>query len=214
MDLASTSVHDTREAILQSSLESFSRKGYVGATISAIAKQAGVNNLTVFRHFQNKENLFRETLNRYADIPLDADGLNRRIDGKSASESLAVISGAFFELMFKNIHIFRVYIIEARHFDFVKQASWRMPPQLLAYLAGYLRGLLPDTGESRMRLPLLTDMFLAHITRLTLQFNKHDSIWEYSPELASAFLLKMKPQIEFFATVALGGIAGRKEGAP
>ncbi len=46
-------------------------------------------------------------------------------------------------------------------------------------------------------------MFLAHITRLTLQYNKHDSIWNFSEDLANAFNLKMQPQIEFFVTAFL-----------
>lgn len=203
-------VNNTREAILLGSLEVFSHKGYVGATIGAIAKKAKVNNLTVFRHFQNKENLFKETIEQFADIPFDARKLDRLIDGKTVAECLVLISGTFFELMFKNIHTFRIYLIEATHFDFVKEMSWRMPPAFLAYLRDYFADILPESTKKQRRLSLLADMFLAHITRLTLQFNKHDSIWHYSPDLANAFQLKMKPQIEFFANFMLGTNAGSR----
>lgn len=208
--LTVNTMNNTREAILLGSLEVFSHKGYVGATIGAIAKKAKVNSLTVFRHFQCKENLFKETIERFADIPLDGRELDRLIDGKTVSESLVLLSGVFFELMFKNIHTFRIYIIEATHFDFVKKMSWRMPPAFLAYLRDYFSDILPASPRKERRIVLLADMFLAHITRLTLQFNKHDSIWRYSPDLASAFQLKMKPQIEFFANFMLGLNAGNR----
>ena len=208
--MASSSVHETREAILRSALEVFAHKGYAGATIGAIAKKAKVNNLTVFRHFQGKENLFREVMEAHSDIILDTEELDRLVDGKTVLDGLSIISGYFFERMFRNIHIFRIFIIDSRHFDWVREMSWRMPPQFTAYLRDYLAELLPDTRDRTERLRLLADMFLSHITRLTLQFNKHDSIWEYSDDLFNAFNLKMKPQIEFFANVMLGKNTGNR----
>lgn len=196
-------VAETRESILRSALEVFSKKGYVSATIGSIAKKAGVNNLTVFRHFQGKENLFREVVEEYRDIPLDAAAMDRLVAGRDPGEALTALSDAYFEMMFTNIHIFRIFIVEATHFDWVREVSWRMPPRLVDYLRGYLAGLLPGQCAEDGTLTLLTDMFMSHITRLTLQFNKHDSIWAYTPNLAMAFTLKMKPQVEFFANVVL-----------
>ncbi len=49
---------DTKELILDASLEMFSEKGYVSATTLEISKKAGVSEMTLFRHFQTKNNLF------------------------------------------------------------------------------------------------------------------------------------------------------------
>lgn len=49
---------DTRELILDASLLIFSEKGYVSATTLEISKKAGVSEMTLFRHFQTKNNLF------------------------------------------------------------------------------------------------------------------------------------------------------------
>ncbi len=208
--LAANSVQETRAGILRSALRVFSHKGYAGATISAIATGAGVNNLTVFRHFQGKENLFREVVLHYHDIPLDDAALDVALAGAPVAEGLTILSRAFFEVMFRNIHIIRIFIIESRHFPWVREMSWRMPPALVAYLRSYLASVMPPARDRERRLPLLADMFLAHITRLTLQYNKHDSIWEFSETLLSAFSLKMKPQIEFFATTMLPGAPAKK----
>ena len=49
---------DTRTLILDASLQVFSEKGYTLATTLEISKQAGVSEMTLFRHFQTKNNLF------------------------------------------------------------------------------------------------------------------------------------------------------------
>jgi len=53
---------DTRDLILEASLKVFSIKGYASATTLEIAKEAGVAEMTLFRQFQTKNNLFIETV--------------------------------------------------------------------------------------------------------------------------------------------------------
>lgn len=56
------SQHDTRETILAAALEVYSRYGFRGATTRRIAEAAGVNEVTIFRHFGSKETLLGEAL--------------------------------------------------------------------------------------------------------------------------------------------------------
>ncbi len=56
-----------KEEILQAAEEEFARNGYEGANISRIAKKVGVTHVLLYYHFQNKENLFTEVLNRKID---------------------------------------------------------------------------------------------------------------------------------------------------
>lgn len=53
---------DTREAILSAALEAYSQYGFRGATTRRIAEIAGVNEVTLFRHFGSKETLLGEAL--------------------------------------------------------------------------------------------------------------------------------------------------------
>lgn len=46
-----------------------SEKGYLGATTREIARDAGVTELTLFRHFGSKEKLFEACLNRHSFLP-------------------------------------------------------------------------------------------------------------------------------------------------
>ncbi|RJP30802.1 MAG: TetR/AcrR family transcriptional regulator [Candidatus Omnitrophota bacterium] len=59
----------TRGRILNAALKVFSHAGYSGSTTLAIAKAAGVNEVTLFRHFGSKQQLFAEIINRFSAIP-------------------------------------------------------------------------------------------------------------------------------------------------
>ncbi|CAN5602681.1 hypothetical protein BH23GEM1_BH23GEM1_03770 [soil metagenome] len=53
---------DTRETIIAAAREAYSQYGFRGATTRRIAEAAGVNEVTVFRHFGSKEALLGEAL--------------------------------------------------------------------------------------------------------------------------------------------------------
>lgn len=48
---------DTRQRIIQAATQAFGETGYTKATTRAIAERAGVNEVTLFRHFGSKKNL-------------------------------------------------------------------------------------------------------------------------------------------------------------
>src|SRR3972149_3207884 len=60
---------DTYKKILEATLKLISQKGYLGTTTREIAREAGVTEVTLFRHFGSKERLFEEVLNRYSFLP-------------------------------------------------------------------------------------------------------------------------------------------------
>ena len=62
--LNAASVDLTRERLLDAAAQTFSRDGLRGATTREIARVAGVNEVTLFRHFKSKEQLLRAVLQR------------------------------------------------------------------------------------------------------------------------------------------------------
>lgn len=62
-------VLSTRKRILEAAYGLFSRKGYLGTTTREVAQLAGVSEVTLFRLFGSKEDLFREVLISYSVIP-------------------------------------------------------------------------------------------------------------------------------------------------
>src|ERR1700731_1921693 len=59
-----SSVDATRERLLDAAADTFGRDGIRGATTREIARKAGVNEVTLFRHFKSKEQLLRAVLQR------------------------------------------------------------------------------------------------------------------------------------------------------
>lgn len=57
----------TRERLISAAFKVFSRDGLHGATTRAIAQEAGVNEVTLFRHFQTKEGLLEALLTSMVD---------------------------------------------------------------------------------------------------------------------------------------------------
>ena len=56
---------DTRLRILEAAEQTFARSGWLGATTQEIARGAKVNEVTLFRHFGNKNQLFVAVIERF-----------------------------------------------------------------------------------------------------------------------------------------------------
>lgn len=76
-----------RQAILDAAAELFADEGYARASIDAIAARAGVSKPTVYSHFGNKEQLFRESLAESA----------RQINEQSYAAAIALDVGTGWE---------------------------------------------------------------------------------------------------------------------
>lgn len=57
---------DVREALLEAATKVFAEFGLRGATTRRIAQAAGVNEVTLFRHFKSKDELFHAALETFA----------------------------------------------------------------------------------------------------------------------------------------------------
>lgn len=54
-----------REEILAAAVKLFSEQGYDGTSMDKIADQAGVSKITIYKHFEKKENLFLEIVSDF-----------------------------------------------------------------------------------------------------------------------------------------------------
>lgn len=59
MSRTSRGAAETRDRLLKAAIEVFATEGYVGATTREIARVADVSEVTLFRHFQSKEQLLK-----------------------------------------------------------------------------------------------------------------------------------------------------------
>lgn len=196
--MSSENGQDINAVILRSALEVFSRNGYVGATIELIAQQAGVNSLTVFRHFKDKNTLFTCVVDAFADDEIDIESLCPNLTGHDIVDDLTFLAHAYIDLIFRRIHILRIFVVESPHFPFVKERYWRNPPEIQRHFRKYL-DTLAERGElGEDELDLLADTFVTYLVWLVLLYNKLDLIWEYTQGVTDVFGKRLQPQILFF----------------
>ncbi|MDG0888304.1 TetR/AcrR family transcriptional regulator [Paracholeplasma manati] len=80
---------DTKELILNAGIEVFSEKGYTRSTTLEISKKAGVSEMTLFRHFQTKNNLFLSAIKQaVGDTLSDNETLDSTIPLRTYIETI------------------------------------------------------------------------------------------------------------------------------
>jgi AcrR family transcriptional regulator len=62
---------ETEQKILDAALKLFAKEGYKGATTRLIAKESGFNELTLFRKFGNKKNLYDQVIDQNIEKMLE-----------------------------------------------------------------------------------------------------------------------------------------------
>jgi AcrR family transcriptional regulator len=100
-----------RERILQASFELLSEKGFAGSCTKEIAQRAGVAEVTLFRHFTNKENLFRQTTQRNSSVPALETVIPTILD-KPINEGIPILVDAFLTRMSDNKSWIRIFQME------------------------------------------------------------------------------------------------------
>jgi len=87
------SAEETRTRILNAAQLCFSRYGYDAASVADICKEAGVTKGAFYYHFETKQALFLELLNRWLK-QFDVQFLVAHDQARNVSESLIEISGS------------------------------------------------------------------------------------------------------------------------
>jgi AcrR family transcriptional regulator len=128
---------DTRERILYAAAQVFSEKGYARATTRALAAAADVNEVTLFRHFGSKQNLFAAVIERFAG-PAITKSLEAQWTGDYRAD-LLIMGRQVMELLLERQDSLRLMLCEAEHFPEVRAQMAQNPRQLRHLLARYLQ---------------------------------------------------------------------------
>jgi AcrR family transcriptional regulator len=143
--------HKTAQDILASAQKHFLEKGFAGASINEIAKEAKVNKSLIYHHYGSKEGLWKAVKKRILEEQLGASWKSKTFDTASL--------GAFLD----DFLSFRFYLY-AEHDDLVRLMQWqRLAPQSdqligiselnAVYLENELK-TLQEKGELRHDIPL------------------------------------------------------------
>ena len=133
---AQASVDDTRQRILGAAAQVFAEKGYARATTRALAAAAGVNEVTLFRHFGNKQNLFAAIIEQFGG-PAVTMALQGELTGDLVQD-LRAIGAYLLNLLLERGDAMRLMLCEASHFPEVQEVMVQNPRQIRRMLASYI----------------------------------------------------------------------------
>ena len=87
----------TRESLIAAAGEEFAERGYLGARTKSIAERAGVSEVTLFRYFKSKKELFIAVLEGASSISVFDERLTSRLTWDLRTD-LKMIATVFFEM--------------------------------------------------------------------------------------------------------------------
>jgi len=132
------STDPTHLRILDAAAQVFTTQGYARATTRAIAAAAGVNEVTLFRHFGSKRNLALAAIDQYSALPDLADLLSNQISGDYGQDMWLL--GRTFQAFMAQRHVaIRMMLCEAENLPELREIVRQMPRSLREMLGGYLR---------------------------------------------------------------------------
>ena len=103
---------DTHRRIINAAAAEFARSGLHGATTRQIARQANVNEVTLFRHFQTKEKLIAAVLQDTFDGQDDSPSLPPAEEGGDLRAGLLRYANRYDQLLQGNILLVRTVLGE------------------------------------------------------------------------------------------------------
>ncbi len=124
---------NTKERILKASLKLFSQKGIRETTIKDIAKEVGITEGAVYRHFESKEEIVLGLFKQYSEEFYNKL-LNATKSGDSYEERFKNTTKAFISFCFKNPSAFKYLNLfhylrpeDIKHFSpLPKDAIWNL----------------------------------------------------------------------------------------
>ena len=164
----STHLHnmqDTEDKILDATIKLLDKDGWKGATTKKIASEAGVNEITLFRKFHNKEQLLKAAKKRSANRFLEELELLFKIDDSGEIKAyLMTIWKNASKMIDKRINLIRISMEEVRGIPFEDKVLPKISKMIIEHLANYFQkkigeGLIRDIDPEVAALNIFSIVF-------------------------------------------------------
>lgn len=156
--------NETSKKIMKVALKLFSEQGYYPTTTKQIAEEAGVNELTIFRHFGSKSNLFQVTTEYYV-IDSKIDSILKDTEELNFEEAMFIITNRIYKLLIQNTKLYKVQMkLSDNEKDFVKL---KLSRKIISILKDYFKELKENNkikGEPEIMAVTLINSLLGAFT--------------------------------------------------
>lgn len=150
---------ETQKRILETSLDLFSRKGFKATTTREIARKADVNEITIFRNFNSKEELLTETL----DYGFDPEGLKESVPSEftgNIEEDLFLLVKTMRNNLRAREKVYSIMFREMATNEIVREKVSEMPRIMKGFMLGKLDTIMKDNSRKDID-PETAGVFLA-----------------------------------------------------
>jgi len=189
----------TSEKILLAAIDLMAEKGYDGTTTKEIALAAGVNEVTLFRHFGTKEKLLEAAFNRFHYGDEMTKLFNESLKG-NLHEDLLALSRMYHKIMSRNRKLISIALKGSSILpDSVLQEASRSPKHLKNLLADYLTSMSSQgkAVTSNPEIQALSFMWMnygAFISRLNAkEADSEQTLNEFIEESVRLFTKALSP---------------------
>ena len=206
-------MEDTKQRILEKSLELFSTKGYDAVSVGEIAKAVGIKAPSLYNHFPSKQAIFDAIVeNTAVHYEKDTDGINVHVrDVRRDVPTFSDISADALAEKVRQIFLYSLHdqtisqfrrmmtLEQFRSPQFAELLSKRYVDWMISYHAGIFRALVAN-GELRNEDPdTLAWMYVSPIIVLL-------SVCDRQPEREAESLEKLDAHVKlFFRTFNIEG---------
>ena len=158
---------DTRRRIVAAAGDLFEKNGYTRCTTRAIAREAGVTEVTLFRHFASKESLFKAVMELFGSTFI-VRSIESRLTGDYRSD-LMMIGSFFIDVMLKRADRVALAMCEAKHFPGMRAMIAQIPAELWQVLARYLQRKMEEGVVRQLHAGAVAQSFFAAFYTYGLQ---------------------------------------------
>jgi AcrR family transcriptional regulator len=170
---AGTMTSDTENKILDAALKLFAEKGYVGATTRLIAQEAGVSELTLFRRFKTKDNLFNKVLDQnHEKMRQEFNAILLDNDYKDSREFLETFIKNYSNVLDNNFDTFCLTINEGNRIN--NSLSLQLFNQFTEYLSDKIPNDKVDPGTFVMTITGF--IYMLHLEKKSEVINYNESL--------------------------------------
>ena len=131
----------TEEKIIDAAIQLVNSHGYKGATTRKIAEAAGVNEVTLFRHFGSKKGLVEAIIEKFSYIDFISQALKEEIVW-DLEKDLHMIASLYQEQMDKKRDIIMISIKEAGVFPELERMIAPIPTKYKQILIDYFQAMM------------------------------------------------------------------------
>jgi Transcriptional regulator len=127
----------TRDKIIDTSMELFARRGYKGTTTKMIAKEAGVNELTIFRIFETKEGILKQGFESRFSIIDEEFKSFKKIAEYDLVPDMKKLAKIFHEKLMDNIYLVLFILHELEEYTSLYELYYQIPVKVKKILIDY-----------------------------------------------------------------------------